>query len=83
MRCRIRARHTLGVRTLRKMIVELRVSTSARRNRTDAVRWLVRRPLLVGAIGSCETALLLSSKAQTRLRLLAPLKAASLGGCPF
>jgi hypothetical protein len=65
------------------MIVELRVLTSARRNRTDAVRWLVRRPLLLGAIGSYETALLLSSKAQTRLKLLAHLKAASLVGCPF
>ena len=65
------------------MIVELRVLTSARRNRTDAVRWLVRRPLLLGAIGSYETALLLSSKAHTRLKLLAQLKAASLVGCPF
>ena len=71
------------MRTLRKMIVELRVLTSARRNRTDAVRWLVRRPLVLGAIGTYETALLLSSKAPTRLKLLAQLKAASLVGCPF
>ena len=71
------------MRTLRKTIVELRVLTSARRNRTDAVRWLARRPLLLGAIGSYETALLLSSKAETRLKLPAPLKAASLAGCPF
>ena len=71
------------MRTLRKMMVELRVLTRPRRNRTDAVRWLVRRPLLLGAIGSYETALLLSSKAQTRLKLLAQLKAASLVGCPF
>ena len=65
------------------MMVELRVLTRARRNRTDAVRWLIRRPLLLGAIGSYETALLLSSKAQTRLKLLAQLKADSLVGCPF
>ena len=71
------------MRTLRKINAELRVLTSARRNRTDAVRWLVRRPLLLGAIGSYETALLLSSKAQTCLKLLAQLKAASLVGCPF
>ena len=71
------------MRTLKKMRVELRVLTRARRNRTDAVRWLIRRPLLLGAIGSYETALLLSLKAQTRLKLLAQLKAASLVGCPF
>ena len=71
------------MRTPRKIIVELRVLTRARRNRTDAVRWLIRRPLLLGAIGTYETALLLSAKAQTRLKLLAQLKAASLVGCPF
>jgi hypothetical protein len=65
------------------MIVELRVLTRARRNRTDAVRWLIRRPLLLGAIGGYETALTFSSKAQTRLKLLAQLKAASLVACPF
>lgn len=71
------------MRTLRKLIAELRAFSRGKRNRTDAVRWLVRRPALMAAIGGYETALLASSRAETRHKALAQLMASSLIGCPF
>ena len=71
------------VRTPRKVLVELRVLTRARRNRFDLLRFLVRRPALLGAVAAYETGLLVSSRAETGLKLLAQLKTSSLIGCPF
>ena len=71
------------MRTLRKLLAELRAFSRGRRNRTDAVRWLVRRPALLAAIGAYEGALIVSSRAETRHKLLAQLMASSLIGCPF
>ena len=71
------------MRTLRKLLAELRVFTRAKRNRTDAVRWLIRRPALLAAVGGYEGALIVSSRAETRHKLLAQLMASSLIGCPF
>ena len=71
------------MRTLRKLLAELRVFSRAKRNRTDAVRWLIRRPALMAAVGAYESALLVSSRAENRHKLLAQLMASSLIGCPF
>jgi hypothetical protein len=73
----------LGMRTLPKIAAELRVLVRARRNRTDLLRFLVRRPAILGAVGAYETALLVSSRADTRLKLLAQVATSSLIGCPF
>jgi hypothetical protein len=71
------------MRTLRKLVAELRVLARARRNRADLLRFLVRRPALLAAVGGYESALVLSSRANTRLKLLAQVKTSSLIGCPF
>lgn len=74
---------TAAVRTWRKVRAELGVLARGKRNRTDALRFLVRRPALMAAVGGYETALLLSSRADTRLKTLAQLRSASMIGCPF
>ena len=70
-------------RLLPKVRAELRVLLRARRNRSDLLRFLVRRPLVLGAVGAYETAVLLSSRLDTRLKCLASVKTSSLIGCPF
>lgn len=60
-----------------------RVVPRARRNRTDLLRFLARRPALMAAVSGYETALLVSNRADPRLKLLATVKASSLIGCPF
>ena len=65
MRGPIRARHSPGVRTLRKMSAELRVLTGA--SEPHGCRSLVGTPSsVIGCHRQLRTALLLSSKAQTR-----------------
>ena len=71
------------MRTLRKLVAEVRVLVRARRNRSDLLRYLVRRPALLVAVGGYESALIFSSRADTRLKLLAQVKTSSLIGCPF
>lgn len=71
------------MRTWHKIVNELRVLSTARRHRTDALRFLARRPALLAAAGGYETALLLSSRSENRLKLLAQVKASALIGCPF
>ena len=71
------------MRTLRKLLAEFRVLASARRNRSDLLRYLVRRPALLAAVSGYETGLLLSSRADTRLKGLAQVKVSALIGCPF
>lgn len=68
---------------LRKLLAYLRVAGRANRNRTDLLRRLVRRPQLGIAVGTYETALLASSRVDTRLKLLASIRASSRIGCPF
>ena len=55
----------------------------ARRNHFDFLRYLVRRPAIALAVSAYETSIILSSKAETRHKELAAIKAASLIGCPF
>ena len=71
------------MRTWRKLAAEGRVLFRAKRNRTDALRFLIRRPALMAAVSGYEAALLVSSRAETRHKLLAQLMASSLIGCPF
>ena len=71
------------MRTFEKVKSELAVLRRAKRNRTDAFRWLIRRPALLAAVGTYESALLLSSRADNRHKALAQLMASSMIGCPF
>ncbi|HEU5267881.1 MAG TPA: carboxymuconolactone decarboxylase family protein [Jatrophihabitans sp.] len=60
-----------------------RVLPQARRNRTDLLRWLVHRPQLLAANGGYETALLMSGRMPSRLKVLAELKAGTLITCEY
>ena len=71
------------MRTWHKIVTEVRVLSKAKRNRMDVLRYLLRRPTLLAAMVGYETALLLSSQAETRLKVLAQVKASALIGCPF
>jgi hypothetical protein len=71
------------MRLPRKLWAYLRTLGRARRNRTDLLRYLWRRPALLAAVSAYETALLMSSRADTRLKMLVDVKTASLTGCPF
>lgn len=70
-------------RLLVRLRTYARITLKARRNRTDLVRYLIRRPALLAAVSTYETALLASNRADTRLKLLANVKTATLVGCPF
>jgi hypothetical protein len=59
------------------------IAPRGRRNRTDALRYLLRRPALLAAIGSYETAVMVSNRVEPRLKYLATLKASGIAGCPF
>ena len=54
-----------------------------RRNHFDFIRFLVRRPALMLAVQTYETAIILSNRLETRYKQLASIKASSLIGCPF
>ena len=54
-----------------------------RESPTDLLRLLVKRPAILTAVGTYETALLISGRVDGRLKSLAMLKASSLVGCPF
>lgn len=60
-----------------------RVLPTARRNRTDLVRSMFRRPQILAGIGAYEAGLLAANRADNRLKLLAQLRTSSLIGCPF
>ncbi len=49
----------------------------------DLLRLLLKRPAVLAAVGTYETALLVSGRVESRLKTLAQIKAASLVGCPF
>ena len=73
----------MPMRTLRRLAGYGRVLGKARRYRTDFVRYLIRRPAIFAAVGAYETAIVISNRADTRLKHLAGIKASSLIGCPF
>lgn len=59
------------------------VLPKAKRNRTDLVRWMIRRPLVLAGIGAYETGLLLSTGISNRHKGLAQIRTSSLIGCVF
>ncbi|MGH3852500.1 MAG: carboxymuconolactone decarboxylase family protein [Pseudonocardiaceae bacterium] len=61
----------------------VRVLSAARRHRVDLLRWLVRRPQLLGAVTVYEMALLTSVRLDARLKALAELKAGALINCEY
>lgn len=71
------------MRLLRKLWVYARVLPRARRNRSDLVAWMVRRPALLSAIGTYESAVIVSNRVELRVKALATLKASMQAGCPF
>ena len=60
-----------------------RVLPRYRETPADLLRLLVKRPVILGAVGTYETALMVSSRVDSRLKVLASLKSSSLIGCPF
>ena len=60
-----------------------RVLRSARRNRTDFVRAMARRPQLLVAHAAFESGILLSARVEGRLKQLAELKVAAIVGCEY
>jgi hypothetical protein len=71
------------MRLLKKLLAYVKVLPRGRRNRTDLVGWMIRRPALLGAIGTYESAVLVSGRMPTTLKALASLKVSSRVGCPF
>lgn len=49
----------------------------------DLSRLLLKRPAILMGISAYETALLVSSRVDSRLKALASIKTGSLVGCPF
>jgi hypothetical protein len=49
----------------------------------DILRLLLKRPAILMGVSAYETALLASSKTESRLKALASIKTSSLIGCPF
>ena len=50
---------------------------------SDLLRLLVKRPAILGAVGTYETALMVNGRVDSRLKALASLKSSALIGCPF
>ena len=53
------------------------------RRMPDLPRLLLKRPPIMAAVGAYETALLVSGRVDSRLKVLGSIKASSLIGCPF
>jgi len=70
-------------RLVRRMVAYVRAVTKAKRHRVDLLRWIVRRPATLIAIGAYETAVLTANGVDPRVKYLASMKASSLTGCPF
>ncbi|MGW4124568.1 carboxymuconolactone decarboxylase family protein [Nocardia sp. NPDC004711] len=71
------------MRVITRILNYVKAMRRARRNRTDLVGWLIRRPqLLVGTVIQ-EAMLLFSNRVDPHLKDLAELKAAALVNCQF
>jgi hypothetical protein len=72
---------------MRSAITKIRayaqVLPRAKRNHTDLIRWMVRRPQLLAGIGAYEAGLFTAARAGDRAKSLAQLRVSSLIGCPF
>jgi AhpD family alkylhydroperoxidase len=68
---------------LKRIWVFLKVMRKAHRNRGDLLGWLVRRPQLLVAQGTYETALLAMGRMPAQLKTLAVAKAAMIVNCEY
>lgn len=69
---------------LSDLLAPLKVFARTRYDRVpDVLRLLLKRPALLAAVGTYETALLASGRVDGRIKALAELKTSSLIGCPF
>lgn len=71
------------VSLLGKLRAMAKVLPTATRNRTELARLYASRPALGFALGTMESAQLVSGKVDVRLKGLASLKTSSRVGCPF
>jgi hypothetical protein len=53
------------------------------RRAPELLHLLIKRPAILTAVGTYETALLASNRVDSRLKALASIKTGSLVGCPF
>jgi alkylhydroperoxidase family enzyme len=70
-------------RLLRRLDAYRQIMSKPNRNKTDLLRYLVRRPAILAAVSTYETAVLVSNKVDPRVKTLAALRASSVIGCPF
>lgn len=68
---------------LRQIIRMVRVLPTARRHRWDFVRAMARRPQLLVGTGAFEIGLVTSATVDSRLKILAELKTASIVACEY
>ncbi len=69
---------------MNKLLAPIKVFARTRYDRVpDSLRLLIKRPAILAAEGTYETALLVSGRMNGRIKALATLKASSLIGCPF
>jgi alkylhydroperoxidase family enzyme len=68
---------------LRRIWTHVMVLGKAKRNRGDLLGWLVRRPQLLVAHGTVESALLLMGRLPAELKTLAVAKAAMVVNCEY
>lgn len=71
------------MRLLRRLRAYGRLFRRPLRNKTDLLKYLVRRPAVLAAVGAYETAVMLSNKLDVRVKYLASTRASSLIGCPY
>lgn len=71
------------MRLIRRLSAYARIFPRGRRNRTDALRYLIRRPALLAAVSAYEGAVMVSNRLEPRVKYLAGLKAAGITGCPM
>lgn len=71
------------MRALTRIRHYLAAMRKAKRNRSDLVGWLLRRPQILFSTSVFETALLFSNRLDPKLKELAELKTAGLVNCEF
>lgn len=71
------------MRMLKRIWSHMRVLAGAKRNRTDLLRWLGRRPQLLAAASVYEMALLTANRSPSHYKQLASSKAAAMVNCEF
>ncbi|HYZ97786.1 MAG TPA: carboxymuconolactone decarboxylase family protein [Acidimicrobiales bacterium] len=71
------------MRALRQLLTNVGILRKARRNRTDLLQALTRRPQLLVGTAWYEIAIALSARVEPRLKLLAELKVAAIVACEY